>query len=224
MPAERTIVSKSSDGFAVYYSDGTLYLRSITASFPFVTKARPGQLDKKTGQMSSPSFQCIGILPIATHAAAIRFIRDDIIVGILKEHNKGEGIKADRKFIRKGEDEEKAEYKGAWIVSAREQESHPPKALRPNKTPLKHGEVVEIAGGGKVRLEGGCKINMLIRPWWQNSESYGKRVNAGLSAVQLLPQVYVPFADSTVSDEAIQDTFEDLEGEGGGWEADIGDL
>jgi len=144
---------------------------------------------------------------------------------MLKEHNKGEGIKADRKFLRKGADEEKPEYMAAWIVSAREQESHPPRALKPNRTPLKHGEAVEIAGGGKIRLEGGCHINMLIRPWWQNSQAYGKRVNCGLVAVQLLPKIYVPFSETSVSDEAIQDTFADEEGGGSGWESDdIGDL
>ena len=79
-------------------------------------------------------------------------------------------------FIRNGDNEDRPEYSGFWIVSAN---------VNPPAKPL------VLAGNGKTaitteedcKIYSGCRVNAKIQPWGQKNK-WGKRVNATLVAIQ----------------------------------------
>ena len=54
-------------------------------------------------------------------------------------------------------------------------------------------------------IYGGCWVNILVRPWFQNNK-YGKRVNAGVVAVQFRKDDE-PFGSGRISDDEIDEAF-----------------
>jgi hypothetical protein len=66
--------------------------------------------------------------------------------------------------------------------------------------------VVEPEDANEV-FQPGYWGDILIRPWYQDN-SYGKRVNAGLSSGQMVRKDET-FGEGRISDEDLDDTFED---------------
>lgn len=188
--AERTVVKKVEN--AVLYSDGTIRLDNVRASYPHVFHAKEGKDDK--GNPTTPKFSIQAFMPKTTHRAAKDLLRE-VIDGILKDH-KIKGIAADRKFIKDGDLMAKDEAEGQWAISA--SEKNRPQVRNKNKAPLTEKDEGVIYGG--------CYVNILIRPWFQDN-SYGKRVNAGLSAVQFLRDGE-PFGEGRITADQVDDSFE----------------
>jgi hypothetical protein len=143
----------------------------------------------------------------------------------LKESNKGEPIGRDRRFLQDGdpgeEDIGNPEEKGCWVVSARESKRpividnrRDPKTGKPRRLDPNDERDVE-------RIYGGCYVNVMIRPWFQNN-AYGKRVNAGLSVVQFVRDGE-PFGTGRISDDVVDKRF-DVEDEGEVDDSDYDDL
>jgi hypothetical protein len=176
---------------AILYTDGTIRVSGVRFSYPHLAKAYKGD-----GDQGEAKFGLVGMLPKTTHKAAEALIQERI-AELLKE-NKVKALPADKKFLRDGDESGKEDYEGHWTLSARESR-RPPLRDRNN-------QVVEPEDAAEV-FQPGYWGDILIRPWYQNN-AYGKRVNAGLSSVQFVKKDEV-FGEGRISDEELDDTFED---------------
>jgi len=138
----------------------------------------------------------VGLVPKGPQGDKVRKICLFQIDTLLKD-NRIKALPADKKFIRDGDESDKEEAHGHWMISARETR-RPPLRDRENIP-------VEIENIETV-FEPGFWGSILIRPWFQNNK-YGKRVNAGLSAAQAIWEDEV-FGEGRVTEGELDDTFE----------------
>lgn len=201
--AQRTVVKRVAN--AVQYSDGTVRVDNVRFSYPHVFKAHA------VNEGDTPAFGITGLLPKATHVEARKLLSE--MIQQVQKAAKIETVAADKKFLRDGDRKDEdgqfirpKEERGHWTVNAREQRR--PAVRGPNKEVLTSEDADKIYGG--------CWGNILIRPWAQNNK-FGKRINAGLTAVQLgrTPSGAddSAFGEGRISDEEIDDTFESAEAE-----------
>lgn len=194
--AERTVVKKVEN--AVLYSDGTILLKNVRASYPHVLAARDSTDDngkKKKG------WDITVLLSKTTHRAAKDLVKSEIDRIMAEKKTK---LSSERKFLKNGDDAGKDDYQGHYTVRASE-----------TKKPIvKDRDKRRMSDDEDDRFYGGCWVNILIRPWWQDN-SFGKRVNAGLAAVQFLRDDE-PLGDTNrINEDDVDDTFDD---ESQGWE------
>lgn len=212
MTAERTIVKTVENG--VLYSDGTILIKNVRASHPHVLVPKGGT--DKDGNPIPPAFSCSAFLPKKTHVA-VKDLLKARIDELLKEAKIKE-MKAEYKFLRNGDAEGTSpEEKGNFTVSSREQTSRPPSVRGADGR-------TKLTAADDARIFGGCWINILVRPWFQDNK-WGKRVNAGLTAVQFLrgdPSTDA-FGEGRISEDTIDETFADESGESSGWDSDLAD-
>jgi hypothetical protein len=175
------------------YSDGTIMLFNVRASYPH--PFYPYATDDDKAQGKTGAYSCVGLMPKESHGEA----KDACVAAIndLLRKNKLDMMPAEKKFIRNGDDLGKVETKGMFQVSAREQRR--PLVL------LANGDVAD-KDEHRDLFYGGCWVNMLIRPWFQSHQKYGKRVNAGLSALQFVRDDEA-FGEGRVSAEEVQSRF-----------------
>lgn len=203
------------------YSDGLILLKNVRASYPHVLK--PAKF-KGSDPDAPGSYSIKVLLPKATHEEARKLLQR-AITRILKESNKGEAIGRDRRFLQDGDPSEgdigNPEERGCWVVSARESKRpividnrKDPRTGKPRRLDPNDDRDVE-------RIYGGCFVNVMIRPWFQNN-AYGKRVNAGLSVVQFVRDGE-PFGTGRISDDVVDSRFE-VEDEGEVDDSDYDDL
>lgn len=204
----RTVVksakNKAGQVIAKLYSDGTILISHVRASYPHLDEAWA------KNAKDTKAFSVTGILPVATHQPAIDLL-NEVCGDIITERNKGKDIKDDAKFIRDGKPTKKPEYEGAWIVAARETEK--PTVLHPDKSEM--DSPAEI----KREIKAGYFIDMLIQPWWQDNE-HGQRINSSLRAVRLRREGPLIAEGGISKDEAISSFDDDDEGGFGGSDDD----
>lgn len=181
---------------AVLYDDGLIRISNVRLSYPHLDKPY-----KKEGDKGDAKYGVVALLPKDTHGAAKKLI-EERIEAVMKE-NKVKALASDKKFLRDGDESDKEEHEGCWTVSARE-------SRRPILREAVDGglEVVEPEDAKEV-FYGGCWGSVLIRPWYQNN-SFGKRVNAGLTAVTKKADDE-SFGEGRISDEEVDEAFEDDE-------------
>ncbi len=182
---------------AVLYDDGLIRISNVRFSYPHLRKPYKGKDDK-----GEAKFGITALLPKDTHKAAKALIQERIDE-VMKE-NKVKALAADKKFLRDGDESDKPENEGSWTVSARETRRP---ALRDEDK-----EIVDPENADEV-FYGGAWGSVLIRPWYQNND-YGKRVNAGLSAVRK-SRDDEPFGEGRISDEDVDEAFDDDEADDG---------
>lgn len=190
---------------AVRYDDGTVLLKMVRASYPHVLKAQPNKNEK--GEITGYSYSIKVLMPKDTHDEAKKLLMREI-KRILKESNRGENLPSKVKFLRNGDpaDEDdvgKPEEAGCWTVSARE--SKRPIVVDNRKDP-KTGKPRRLNPDDErdqERIYGGCWVNVIIRPWFQNNTN-GKRVNAGLSVVQFKKDGEA-FGTGRIGDDAVDE-------------------
>lgn len=176
---------------AILYSDGSILVSNVRASYPHLDKPY-----KKDGDKGTAKYGVVGLLGKTSHKAAKKLI-DARIDELLKE-NKVRALASDKKFLRDGDEAGKEENEGCWTISARE-DRRP--AVRDED-----GEKIEEPEEIREKIYGGCYISMLIRPWYQNND-FGKRANAGLTAVKFKKDGE-PFGQGRITDEEVDDAFE----------------
>lgn len=174
---------------ATLYDDGCILIKNVRASYPHLDKPYAGE------DGGEPKFGIVGLLDKKTHVAA-KELCVKVIDKIMKENDTK--VAKDKKFIRDGDDSDKVENEGMWTVSARE--ARRPSVRNKDATPMTEREVVDI-------IYGGCYVNILIRPWYQDNK-FGKRINAGLVAVQFVRDGEA-FGDGRIDDEGVFDEVED---------------
>lgn len=199
--AERTVVKKVEN--AVLYSDGTILLKNLRASYPHVLMPREEANDegKKTKK-----WDLVGLMQKTTHRAAKDLVKGEIDRILAEKKAK---IATDKRFLKNGDEAGKDGYEGHYTISASE-----------TKKPIvKDRDKRKMADDEDDRFYGGCWVNALIRPWWQDNK-YGRRVNAGLVAVQFLRDGEPMGEGSRISEDDVDETFDD---ESQGWEGAEGD-
>lgn len=187
---------------AILYADGTIRLSGVRFSYPHLGKPYKGDGDK-----GEAKYGIIFMLPKKSHKAAKELVQERIDE-LLKE-NKVKKLASDKLFLKDGDESGREEYEGHWIVSARESR-RPPLRDRQNN-------VVEPEDAAEV-FQPGFWGDGLIRPWYQNND-YGKRVNAGLSSVQMVRKDET-FGEGRITDEDLDDTFEDYGDEDDSYDED----
>lgn len=178
---------------AVLYTNGCIRIDAVRASFPHLDKPYAGKDD------GTPAYGIVSLLDKKTHKEA-----KDLIVERINQilaDNKNAKVASDRKFIRNGDDSARDEEDGHWTVSARETKR--PSVRGKDKTVLSPEEALDM-------IYGGCYVNVLIRPWFQDNK-FGKRVNAGLVAVQFLRDGEA-FGEGRIDDEEAWDDVVDDDG------------
>lgn len=176
-------------GFCVLYDDGLIRIDGVRFSYPHLKKAYAGDGDGEA------KFGVVGLLPKKGNDAAKKLI-ESRIEELMKE-NKVKALAADKKFLRDGDESDKDGYEGHWTISARET----------RKPPLRNssGESVEADDIDEI-FQPGYWGSILIRPWYQNN-SYGKRVNAGLSSAQMICTDET-FGEGRISDDDLDDIYD----------------
>lgn len=149
------------------FADGTILIKRVRVSYPHLF--RPYSMPGQPGQ---PAYSMTGILAKADHAAT-KTALDEVVNRMIADSKLGR-LPAEKLFIRDGDLAAKDEYEGAWTVSARDTRNKPV-VVGPNRAPLADDSPLVYAGAW---------CNFHINPWVQNHQSYGKRVNANLLAVQ----------------------------------------
>lgn len=165
--SDRTVVKKVKN--ATLFSDGTIMLSLVRASYPHVDKKWCKNPAKDT-----PAYSLVGILPTETHQEAIDLCLE-VANDLIAAENKGKPVADDKIFIRDGKPTKKVEYAGAWTVHAREADNRPV-VLNPDKSEMDQDEI-------KSTIKPGHRVDMLVDPWFQDNE-HGKRVNSSLRAVR----------------------------------------
>lgn len=192
------------------YDDGTILVRNVRFSYPHLDKPWAKNPEKET-----PKYGIVGMMPKKTHKAAIVRVRkyaDDLIDAQKGENSKI--FKKDMKFIRDGNDSGKEQYLEHWTINA--SETKRPSVRGKDTKPIPQDQIAEA-------IPPGYYGDILIRPWWMNNE-HGKRVNAGLSAVQVKrgrPEDRI--GEGGVSEEDIDETFDasdEIDDDDGGYEDD----
>lgn len=202
---QRTVVKKVDK--ATLWSDGTITVKDVRASYPHLDKKWAKNPAKETAK-----FSVVGILANDTHGQAIQLIRDHAD-GLIKAHPKVNKIKADAYYIRDGDQSAKDEYADAWTVNA--SETNRPAVLNPDKSAMDIDEIADI-------IKPGARIDMLIEPWVQDNE-HGQRVNASLRGVRFLRMIDgEEIGEGGLSDEEVVSSFDDDDDGGFGDDADDG--
>lgn len=181
----------------VLFEDGSILIKNVIASFPHLAepyaKRGPGQSDEEFE--ASKKYSITGMLNSETHSDAI-----EMISGLCKKLASDADVKVGKSnyFIKDGDDSGRDEYEGFHTVNARD-------AARPNcwsrsNVKMDKSEVRE-------KFYAGCVINLMLKPWVQDN-SFGKRVNANLVAVQFV-QDGERIGEGRVSDEGAFESYED---------------
>lgn len=181
--------------FAKLYSDGTIFFEGLRCSYPHVLTKYKGDDDDAKAKHS-----IVLLLPKKKSYRPAREMVIDRINELMKE-NRVKNLKADNKFLRDGDLSAKEENEGNWTVNASESKKV---IARDNKRDPKTGKPRMLkVGVDDDRIYGGCFVNALIRPWFMNNK-YGKKVNAGLVAVQFAKDGE-PFGQNRISEDEVDE-------------------
>lgn len=182
---------KGQAGYAFLYDDDTIFIEWVRFSHPHITTPW-----KKEGDKGPAKFSVIAMLGKETHAKAIDLV-EEFIAEILAK-NKVKKLKSDRLFMTDGDDHEDTNREGFMCISAKESKRPPIRGRNGKPIDREDAEEDELFVGGHWG-------SVLLRPWYQDSKEWGKRVNCGLSAAQFL-QKDETFGQGGISDEDLDDT------------------
>lgn len=199
------------DPQAILYSDGTIMVYGVRASYPHFGKA---YLAKNDEGKETEKWSVKGMMPKDTHKPAMRLMKKHMET--MMSDNKTADLASDRKYLRNGDDLGKPEMKGHFVFSASET----------NRPHLRDRAAKKVEPEkADAMFYGGCWINALIRPWWQNHKKHGKRVNCGLTAVQFNRDDEA-FGEGRIGDEEVDSRFSPVAGGTSGFDddADLDDL
>lgn len=192
----------------VFYNDGGIYFRHVRASYPHLDK--PWSMSEK----SEKKYQIMGLIPKTPEYDESVAALNEYIDNFLAERRL-QPLPQSRKFLRHGEETGKPEMMGHWTLSAAERKE--PRLIGRHIDPRTGSfEVIPPSEADKV-FYGGCWVSILFRVWYQEHQEGGRRVNANLDAVQFIRNDTV-FGRSRITDDIIDDTFEEVPDDEGGFE------
>lgn len=226
---KRRIVRKV-EGVCALFSDNTIRLDNVRLSYPWVGKAQKNTDDDGN---ETWTYSCVALLDKDTHIEAMKMCRDAVVrlekTKPADKNGKPFKVPASKRFIKNGdavdEDGDRLygpEGEGMWMVSSRERNR--PLLRGPKKDP-KTGKAQRLTPEQATSMfYGGCYGTVLIRPWLMDNK-YGKRINAGLVAVQFLRDGE-PFGEGRIGEDDADESFdgEDAGDDTGGWDEEDDDM
>jgi hypothetical protein len=165
-------------------------LNNVRLSFPSLWR-------KSVYNGEETKFEATFLIDKKTQADKIKEIEAAIALSI-KENLKGAKIGDDKKCLKDGDDFEYAGYAGNMSLKASS-----------NKRPLVIDRDKSNLTEEDNRIYAGCRVNAIVELWAQNN-TYGKRINANLLAVQFYKDDE-PFADGEKASINDFDAFDDDE-------------
>ena len=149
----------------VIREDGSIVLKNVRLSYANIWEARGFQ-----GSDADVKYGATLMLEKEEHAETIEALNDHM-KGLAKSLGKDKKVGKDKLYLKDGDDSDKEEYAGHFIVRASSKRQ--PEILDAAKKPVTDEDEVYS----------GCYVNALIRPWVQDN-NFGIRINAELCAVQ----------------------------------------
>lgn len=215
MADKEVVTIKKEADFAQLRSDGLILIKGVRFCYPHVFTAYKGDDDDDD---TKPRFGLVALMPkTALYFPSKNIIRDEI--NRLIKEAKLKNIPAERKFLRDGDESGKDEYEGHFTISAGETKRP---MVRASKKDPKTGKAMKlIPGKDDDEIYGGCWGNILIRPWFMNNK-YGKRVNAGLVAVQKTRDDEA-FGQGRVTEDEVDEAFSDFDEDDSGFDDSLDD-
>jgi len=204
--AQREIVTKVSN--AVLFSDGTIRIDNVRASYPHLDKPYESEGDDGNKQAK---FTLDGMAPKSSHTAAKDLVKK-VITDLMTANDVK--VKTENWFLKNGDDSDKPEYEGHFIFKS--SENRRPSVRNRDGSQMSEREIAD-------KIYGGCWVNILIRPWYfdgkaRNGKTYPKRILANLLAVQFVRDDE-PFGEGRIDDEGV---FDSVDGDGDGFEDEGG--
>lgn len=163
-------------------------LKNVRLSFPSIFKR--SQFNGEDGK-----FEATFLLGKKEHAELISKIEKEIEKGI-KENLKGAKVASDKRCLKDGDEQDYDGYKGTMSFKAASDKR--PLIIDRDKSPLAEDDGKPYAG---------CYVNAQVSLWYQNN-SYGKRVNANLLAIQFFKDGDA-FGNGETANEDDFDSFDD---------------
>lgn len=206
---------------AVLLTDGEndfIRLDNVRISFPAVGTPEDETDDDGAPRLDSKGrqkkrYKLSAMLPKETHVEA-KNLCVEVINKLLKKNDAK--VAPDKRFISNGDDSEREEYQGHWIVNAGE-------SRRPSVRDRRGELVMDVVAADNL-IYAGCWANVLVRPWYFNGKVKGakkdfpKRISCGLTGVQF-NRDDTPFGGGSVDEENAWDT---QTGEDGGNDDGLG--
>jgi hypothetical protein len=165
-------------------------LNNVRLSFPSLFR-------KSVYNGEETKFEATFLLNKKTQGDKIKEIEAAITASV-KDNLKGAKLGADKICLKDGDDFEYTGYAGNMSIKASTNKR--PLVIDRDKTPLSETD---------NRIYAGCRVNATIELWAQNN-TYGKRINANLLAVQFYKDDE-PFADGEKGSVDDFDAFDDEE-------------
>jgi hypothetical protein len=200
---------ESGENFKIYKEGENKFilLENVRLSFPAIGHMKENEDDngKKTKKYAG-----VPMLPKATHKEA-----KDAFVSLMNELMEKNEVKIPPEYrcIKNGDDSDREEYAGHWVISA--SESRRPTARDARGKLILDPE--QVTDGDEVealldRIDemffAGSYVNILLRPWYFNGTAKGatkkfpKRICCGLSAIQFFKKGE-PFAQGRINDSEV---------------------
>jgi len=171
------------------YEGFVFKITGVRASYPHLDKPYAGD------DGGEPKFSLTGLMDKKTHKEAFKILNKGIEDFIASHKTK---IASDKRCLKDGDDTDKDENQGNWIVSARE-------TKRPSVRDA-DGETIDKDDVAEA-VYGGCYCDMMIKLWYQKNQ-YGKRINANLIAVKFNRDGEA-FGEGRIDDEEMWDDDDD---------------
>lgn len=166
-----------------------VYIENVRLSFPAIGHMKE---DEDENGNTRKAYKGVPMLPKATHVEA-----KNLFVEVMNELMATNEVKIPPEYrcIKNGDDTDREEYQGHWVISC--SESRRP-AARDRKGNL-YLDPKKITDGDEVEavldkideiFHGGVYVNILIRPWYFNgttkksTKKFPKRICAGLTGIQ----------------------------------------
>ena len=165
-------------------------LNNVRLSFPSLFR-------KSVYNGEETKFEATFLLDKKSQGDKIKEI-ETAIAAAIKENLKGAKIGDDKKCLKNGDDFDYTGYAGNMSLKASTNKR--PLVIDRDQTPLTEDD---------NRIYAGCRVNAIIELWAQNN-TYGKRINANLLAVQYFKDDE-PFADGDKASIDDFDAFDDEE-------------
>lgn len=172
---------------------GEVILKNVRLSFADLFK--PGKPQRNDdGEMVPGKFKCNLLLPKKGHEdfdpkttdanmKKLKAVAEQVKAEKWGKPEKWPKLKADRVFLRDGDQEDWDGYENTFYVSANNQNQP---VLVDRKKDAK-GKWIEltIENGGPKLLYSGAYVNAIVRIWAQDNQ-HGKRLNASIESVQFV--------------------------------------
>jgi len=185
--------------------DKLIRLDNVRVSYPAFGSQKE-QEDDNGG--TTKSWGGVAMLSKQTHTEA-----KDALNGILNEITTREKVKIapEYRFLKDGDDKDKEEYEGHWLVNFSDKKRRP--AVRDENGRLMidaerahdHEYIASAIASIDEKFYGGVWISVLIRPWYFNgkakssAKSFPKRLCAGFTGVKFIKDDK-PFGGGRIDD------------------------